>query len=119
MNRFGVDVDDNYQIVQFQNAPKGVVLRKRLSKKMVAISKQNNDRFLRGQFKWCLKVHFLGGDARDDYPDGGGGLAEEAADYGIDLDDPKWHTPIGREVREVMEMHEEILDSDSDSDSDY
>ncbi|KIM36211.1 hypothetical protein M413DRAFT_449271 [Hebeloma cylindrosporum] len=107
LNAFGVDVDNNYRIVKFRNAPKGVPLQKFLPERCIAISKQHNDRFLREQFKWCLGVQFLGGDVREDYPDGGAGLIDEAADFGIDLDDPKWHTPIGREIREVLEMHEE------------
>jgi len=63
------------------------------------------DNFFRDHFKWCLGVHFLGGDIRQDFPDDAQGLMDKAREEGIHLEDPEWQTYPGTKIIELMMNH--------------
>jgi hypothetical protein len=64
----------------------------------VAKSQKRADTFIRGHFKWCLAVHFLGGDVSLEFPDRGQELMDDAYDNGVDETEEKWQTTLGKEI---------------------
>jgi hypothetical protein len=63
------------------------------------------DKFLKGNFKFCIGHQLLGGDAREDYPDGGRSLLERAQEDGLDsLLGMKSHLAL-----EILDVYTEYL----------
>ncbi|RDB16647.1 hypothetical protein Hypma_002366 [Hypsizygus marmoreus] len=102
-NAFGVDVDDDYRLVIFRDLGPNV----QLAQRQQGISPGPDGRFLREHFRWCLVVHLLGGDVREDYHvDDVAGLAQELGLLGetdedvVQLEDERWQSALGRELFE-------------------
>ena len=65
-----------------------------------------DDKFLRAHFRWCLRVHLLGGDIQEDYD--ANAIATAAEELGlcgddseiVPLEDERWHSILGRELLE-------------------
>lgn len=55
------------------------------------------DEFLWENFRYCLGVHFIGGDIREDYPDDVV-VCEIEAMRDLPMTDPRWQTLLGREI---------------------
>lgn len=89
----------------------------------------DSDFFLREHFRHCIAVNLLGGDVTDEINHGDIARLEEdlglvnREDSPLPLDDPKWHTPLGKEVfQAVMEtsMASRLAYSDDEeSEDDY
>jgi len=116
-NAFGIDVDvrpmcllltrcpfspqDNYRVVVFRDL-QSVSLPSHLARAPVYAGP--DDQFLREHFRWCLKVHLLGGDIMEDYDHNA--IATAAEELGlcgdgtemVPLDDERWHSVLGREL---------------------
>jgi hypothetical protein len=76
-------------------------LKKLLPAKFIAISNENEIKFLCEHFKWCLTVHFWGGDITEDYARRGWNLARDVEGNRVDSDDSDnsvWKKPLGGEV---------------------
>jgi len=118
-NKIGIDVDDNYHIVNFDGPEyfKGdVSLKMHLT--LANGPHQPSDRFLRLHFERCLAVSAFGGGIESDY------TGEEidsfmevlgVFDNQIDSTDPRWSTPLGIEVYAYLirqRMAEKYIDEE-------
>jgi len=95
-NMFSVDVDDDYRIIVFKDLPEGLTLPSHLSPD----SPRPSDYFLRSNFKWCIGVHFFGGDISEDYSVGDVQTLMSELIESNNLTDEKWQSGIGAEVLE-------------------
>ncbi|KZT40862.1 hypothetical protein SISSUDRAFT_1043596, partial [Sistotremastrum suecicum HHB10207 ss-3] len=100
-NAFGIDVDDNYRIVQFVDLPE-LSLPSHVPGAQRAHLEPSADRFLRYHFMWCLRVNICGGHVMDEFDEGEVlGMMEALGLRGPQLvtppvTDPRWKTEIGQ-----------------------
>ncbi|KZS91137.1 hypothetical protein SISNIDRAFT_487827 [Sistotremastrum niveocremeum HHB9708] len=100
-NAFGIDVDDNYRIVQFIDLP-ALELPSHVPEAQKAHLEPSADKFLRFHFMWCLRVNICGGHVMDDFDRGEVlGMMEELGLTGsgsemAPVTDPRWKTEIGK-----------------------
>ncbi|KAK7045306.1 hypothetical protein R3P38DRAFT_3434336 [Favolaschia claudopus] len=102
LNRFGVDVDDQYRIVVF--TPEGGLLDllpSHFTPPSQSPNEQSIDYFLRKHFRFCLNVQLCRGDITEDFPQTQ--IYQTSIELGIDdlapPKDPRWKTEIGKEIR--------------------
>ncbi|KZS91140.1 hypothetical protein SISNIDRAFT_487830 [Sistotremastrum niveocremeum HHB9708] len=101
-NIFGVDVDDNYRIVQFDEYH-GLQLPSHVPDYQTHQFNACTQIFLRQHFRWCLLVQICGGHILDDY--NRGEILQTMNELGMGFDDdveeppmedPRWQTEIGK-----------------------
>ncbi|KAF8892781.1 hypothetical protein CPB84DRAFT_1783516 [Gymnopilus junonius] len=100
-NAFGIDVDDNYRIVVFSDIGSTKESMPESAQGLLNFSGSQgpDDKFLRLHFRHCLNVHLIGGDIGNDYS--AEDIVEAMKDDGlVAFDDPRWMTPLGREIFE-------------------
>jgi|SRR5882724_43747 len=96
------NMQDNYRIVLFEGSERldgGMPLKSHLT--LADGPLRPSDRFLRLHFQRCLAVCVFGGHPTEDYRDQEISLFMEELgvfDDEIDTTDPKWETPLGKEV---------------------
>jgi len=95
-NMFGIDVDDDYRIIVFQDLPAGLTLPSHLPPN----STRPSDEFLRLNLRWCIGVHFFGGDISEDYSVGDVQTLMSELIESNNLTDEKWQSGLGAEVLE-------------------
>jgi hypothetical protein len=78
----------------------------------MASAQPSRDKFLKGNFKFCIGHQLLGGDIREDYPDGGRSLMARAQTHGLDA-------LLGMKsslALEILDVHTEYLSDEEDDD---
>lgn len=111
-NKFGVDIDDKYRIVIFEDLQTTLLQNDTQLPVSGDLSQCPRDDFLRDHFKCCLGVHFLGGDIEQDFPDDAQGLMDKAREEGIHMEDPEWQTYPGTKVVELLMEHKLVWDTE-------
>ncbi|KAF9551231.1 hypothetical protein CPC08DRAFT_715133 [Agrocybe pediades] len=112
-NAFGIDVNDNFRIVIFNNMDertRNLLEDTQYAEKLrqaCASGREDAPKrcFLLAHFRCCLCSHFLGGDILEEY----GNINKileimERGDQAAD-DDPFWDTIPGREYRAAAEIY--------------
>ncbi|KAF8576108.1 hypothetical protein K439DRAFT_1640812 [Ramaria rubella] len=107
-NSIGIDIDDEYRLVVFKDLSlQDITIPSHISPDFISPEQRP---FLQDHFRYCLWVHFCGGDICDQYKrEDVSALMEDLGLYGgddddvalVSLDDPRWQTEIGREVFEA------------------
>lgn len=111
---------DDYRIVVFRDLG-SVTLPSHLHR--VKACAGPDDKFLREHFRWCLRVHLLGGDIKEDYSVHD--IANAAEELGlcgdkpamVPLDDERWHSTLGKELLEDhigTQLYIQMSESDED-----
>ncbi|KAJ7160359.1 hypothetical protein C8R46DRAFT_815056, partial [Mycena filopes] len=104
-NNFGVDVDDDYQIVVLRDmGPASSLLPRHLRRH--SGHDEDADGLLRDHFKYSLCLMIMGGDIRETYSEEViletmGELVGFGPEYDhtpVPLSDERWQTELGREI---------------------